>query len=356
MVLAFVAVAAALLGDQCAPAPALCERNQCRAYDNACAGKAGYGGLLKSVPTVDASRPDFMTSLEFISAHVEGRQPLLIKNASQLFLHHPELFTHEALLQSPLADDWITTTSSGREVTNREHFKKATEPLSPLRKLFEGDKRTVFFQAWHVKEDGELGGAASHVDDNYRLSKPEKFTVAGDQSFSVSSYAFAHVRHDHGLFTHQGAFNFLMANEGGVLPHSHAAVLNVLTQGAKRWTLVAPSAYKTRDEQTQFEDWKDTGIGTKYLSSQWYTDKAAEIKNAHEHYDFVQEQGDAVFFPEGYTHATVDLCSPTIAFIQKGQFTKYWHPDPRAKRQHGRLRRHKDELARARERREPVSP
>lgn len=308
---------ALLRARDCEPAPALVARNDCQPYDNRCAQRAGYGGALLEVPTVDAREPGFLSSQEFIESYVQGGRPLLLKHAASFFLDHPEMFTSSSLLQNTtFASLRVDVTSSGREVANREVNKHAHDSLIPVSSIF-GPGRHVFFQAWKVDEEYlGLGEQADHLD------RPPKFTVQGDESFAASSFAFAHVKRDHGLFRHEGHFNFLMAQHGGVLPHHHAAVLNVLTQGAKRWTLVPPDAYASEQQRLQFEDWKHTpatGGGTSYLSQQWYNDKAEKIK-ALRHYDFVQEAGDAVFFPNAFTHATLDLCAPTVAFIQKGQF------------------------------------
>lgn len=306
-------VATALLrGTDCQPSSSLVTRNGCHAYDNKCAQNAGYGGKMLQVPTVDAS--SIMTSAAFIKEHVKAGRPLLLKNASHLFISNTELFTAEALKASPLASYMVDVTASGREVANREANKKTSDPLVPLQDIFQGDKREVFFQAWTV-EDGSP--APDSTQDH--LGRPAKFKVSGDQSFDVSTYAFKHVKRKNPLFRHEGAFNFIMANEGGVLPHNHAAVFNILTQGAKRWTLVPPESYANHHAQKSFEDWKDTKTGTTYLSESWYSDHADDIK-ALAHYDFVQEAGDAVFFSQGMTHATLDLCAPTVVFIQKGDF------------------------------------
>jgi hypothetical protein len=258
-----------------------------------------------------------LTSEEFIEKYVKGGRPLLLKNASHLFVDEPELFTEARLLSSPIGAMNVTTTSSGREISADPHHKEATDPLGTVARLFHAHERTVFFQAWAVNAGRWRLGAQSAT----------RAGPAGDESRNVSEFAFKHLKRKNPLFRYRGEFNFLMANEGGVLPHSHAAVMNVLTQGAKRWTLIPrdlypgyrPDAARGPPAQRKLEDWAHTGPRTTYRSREWYHDKASDVE-ALGHYDFVQEAGDAVFFPDGCTHATVDLCTPTVSLLMKGKF------------------------------------
>merc|ERR1712232_690054 len=118
----------------------------------------------------------------------------------------------------------------------------------------------------------------------------------------------------------RSTFNLHLSNQGGAIPHSHHTTLNICMYGAKRWLIVNASDFPDDNARAHFEqidkmvEQKSKKVLKNYSSQDWFRKEAAELleKLGVPYYDFVQEQGDAVFIPDFWTHATMDLCRETV--------------------------------------------
>eukprot|EP00747_Dinoflagellata_sp_TGD_P040098 gnl/TRDRNA2_/TRDRNA2_140661_c0_seq1.p1 gnl/TRDRNA2_/TRDRNA2_140661_c0~~gnl/TRDRNA2_/TRDRNA2_140661_c0_seq1.p1 ORF type:complete len:242 (+),score=15.54 gnl/TRDRNA2_/TRDRNA2_140661_c0_seq1:45-728(+) len=127
-----------------------------------------------------------------------------------------------------------------------------------------------------------------------------------------------------------GLFNLVLSNQGGTLPHHHGPAINVMFHGAKRWVLVDPFVFKSTKQRDAFEllnrirFWDATH---KYHSHEWFRDRVLQNMTIP-YYDFVLEQGDALFIPRNVSHATTDLCRETVAVVMQGAFLDHRSSDP----------------------------
>ena len=131
-----------------------------------------------------------------------------------------------------------------------------------------------------------------------------------------------------GFATCHGLFALKITVRGGVLPHSHMGTLNVLTAGAKRWVMVDPTAFGPNLTRQEFE--RDarrnqrlgqmTPVEQRYNSKAWFGDWASPpaVRLALPHRDFIQRAGDALFVPQYFSHATLDLCDVQLGAIFQG--------------------------------------
>eukprot|EP00747_Dinoflagellata_sp_TGD_P069852 gnl/TRDRNA2_/TRDRNA2_156320_c2_seq12.p1 gnl/TRDRNA2_/TRDRNA2_156320_c2~~gnl/TRDRNA2_/TRDRNA2_156320_c2_seq12.p1 ORF type:complete len:367 (+),score=40.57 gnl/TRDRNA2_/TRDRNA2_156320_c2_seq12:69-1169(+) len=113
-----------------------------------------------------------------------------------------------------------------------------------------------------------------------------------------------------------------ISNQGGALPHFHEPVVNSLFQGAKRWILYnfehcQDAGCQQSSDMLQVVEsrWVEAG----YTSHDWFKEHAEDLAGYHEHvFDFIQQEGDALFIPEGWFHATIDLCRETLGAVLMG--------------------------------------
>eukprot|EP00747_Dinoflagellata_sp_TGD_P031988 gnl/TRDRNA2_/TRDRNA2_135665_c0_seq1.p1 gnl/TRDRNA2_/TRDRNA2_135665_c0~~gnl/TRDRNA2_/TRDRNA2_135665_c0_seq1.p1 ORF type:complete len:333 (+),score=37.51 gnl/TRDRNA2_/TRDRNA2_135665_c0_seq1:71-1069(+) len=121
-----------------------------------------------------------------------------------------------------------------------------------------------------------------------------------------------------------GAFRLIISNQGGALPHFHGPALNSLFQGAKRWILY--KHHKKPDggiALTETQKIINTPISKKtastkdYNSHMWLQEHEEDLAgyNVEQVYDFVQQEGDLLFVPHHWMHATIDLCKENLGGV-----------------------------------------
>merc|ERR1712232_361360 len=116
---------------------------------------------------------------------------------------------------------------------------------------------------------------------------------------------------------------------GGAIPHSHKTTLNTCMYGAKRWILVNPMDYPSPEVRAKFEQIDKMKLQRQgnvaeqeeYSSQHWYSNESAELLQSLgiPFYEFIQTRGDAIFIPDFYTHATIDLCRETLGVELMGE-------------------------------------
>lgn len=138
-----------------------------------------------------------------------------------------------------------------------------------------------------------------------------------------------------------GTFNLHMSNQGGAIPHSHRSTLNTLMFGKKRWIMINPLDYPSDLARVAVEQFlrastqRSPSINAPtYTSQEWFADEARALLRSFEvpYYDFVQSAGDAVWIPEFWMHATMDLCRWTVATELMGPFVTRGHKYPGTQR------------------------
>merc|ERR1719336_3124675 len=97
--------------------------------------------------------------------------------------------------------------------------------------------------------------------------------------------------------------------------------------------MISSRDYRSCEDQIDFELHKECPVTRHYkqiylnhantctLTSEQWIKRLKSIEYLH--YDFTQEAGDLVFVPMTYTHATLDLCSPTIGNVFMGEITAF---------------------------------
>eukprot|EP00971_Amphidinium_carterae_P122576 2426831-Amphidinium_carterae.1 len=111
-------------------------------------------------------------------------------------------------------------------VQNKTRLVGYKDGYMDINSLLSGDGRAVLFQAYNFNDldDGE----APQLQKEYFSKLKVNNSLLQPQHEATSN-----------------TFNLHISNKGGALPHSHAATLNVLLHGAKRWLLVDPQVRPT---------------------------------------------------------------------------------------------------------------
>lgn len=110
-------------------------------------------------------------------------------------------------------------------------------------------------------------------------------------------------------------FNLHLSNQGGAMPHFHSAVINVLFQGSKKWILIDPLQV-----DSGFHSFLQMSQSTFQTSQEWFGNPdVRKWLSRNPHYEFTLREGDGLFIPEGWVHATVDLTRITLGAILKSQ-------------------------------------
>mmetsp|Transcript_21631 Transcript_21631/g.50542 ORF Transcript_21631/g.50542 Transcript_21631/m.50542 type:complete len:373 (-) Transcript_21631:252-1370(-) len=239
------------------------------------------------------------------SSFWKENKPVLIRGAAEnLFNEVDTAWSIEGILQSQHADQLLPVSYGGRISQSNTRGRMA------LKEIVERQNMTVSFWNWQFEELSEQA-----PDVSSRQSLPLKL----QKEYFAKMKAENFVR-PKGWKKLGGQFNLHLSHRGGALPHSHNPVINVLFQGAKRWILVDPAEVPPTVDKYKFElmDVQPFNSPSTYSAHQWFEDVAGSMPMPF--YDFVQEEGEAVFVPTRYTHATVDLCTDTVGTVLGGEF------------------------------------
>jgi len=268
------------------------------------------------IPTEDANDPK-VTGQYIYEKYYQHNIPFLIKNAAQnMFHNYANINTAYLLKHFNMTDKTQTNKASGRIVNLFEQTKSLEDCLLV-------PDRCVYFRKFHFVKD-------SSMDEVLWPNPDERFFLR------PVHYEFINQMKDESLMWGQnrtGTFNVHISNRGGALPHSHSQAVNILHQGRKRWIIVRPSDYGICEDQIDFELHKECPVTRPYkklyfdrnnvciLTSEQWIERLKSIDFPH--YDFVQEEGDLVFVPMSSSHATLDLCWPTIGNVFMGDITTF---------------------------------
>jgi len=92
----------------------------------------------------------------------------------------------------------------------------------------------------------------------------------------------------------------------GTLPHAHTSAINALARGRKRWAVyVGPTPQVNRALAEESRTRYDSGS----QASDWFAVECPELRRRPriQLWEFVQEAGDLVYIPRGFSHAVVNL-------------------------------------------------
>lgn len=268
------------------------ERNFCKSTNEKLSPASSKLQSL-TIDMLDEAAIQTMTSDDFVNKFVKTRTPVLLRGASKLFLHNVSLWSWNGIRNSELAHLTTLVSPGSRGVSGNIKMK-----LEDFMDQIENGNRSLtssFPLEWYdniveskdqTKKSGMLleAEALRNVDTSY-----------------VSRLLDEHKSHRFGRFT------FFMHNEGGNFPHHHEGTFNVLTAGAKRWTMFdGANGVEEKDAYRKFP------YGTASKSWHWFEEDEPRLEVPH--WDFIQESadGDVVYIPDNMIHATMDLCVPTI--------------------------------------------
>merc|ERR1712227_114118 len=90
-----------------------------------------------------------------------------------------------------------------------------------------------------------------------------------------------------------------------------------------QWVLVDPLDYPSDEIRVKFEQIDQMNAQRRmtqgkpdatYYAQDWYRHRAVDELKTLElpYYEFIQNQGDSIFIPDFWAHATVDLCHATV--------------------------------------------
>lgn len=250
---------------------------------------------LQKLDVFDASE---MTPEKF-GEYVSADTPVLIRNARQNMMEDGD-YTPEGLMKSKYVNTRQPVVRGSGRLLSTNNYKMS------IKELWEAETRAVTFVSYYCDELDET----TYWRPNPALLHQEYLRKLKDSNDILKVNPKT-----------AGKFTLHCSNQGGGLPHNHGEAFNIALYGAKRWILVGPKNYdKGTDEQDKFElmDVQPWGSDVEYTSQEWFRDVVLEgIK--YEYYDFIQEEGDAVFVPKGWTHATIDVCRETVGIVLSGK-------------------------------------
>jgi len=263
-------------------------------------------GLRREIERMDVTR---LTPEIFFKWYVHLNRPVLISGASHdLFEGFPDQWTPGALSKSEHSDLKQPVVQQQARVID-----KAEDELT-IKEIFDQKGRTVLFE----KYEFDVLQSEPAEPQNWMYQQTYFQKLRSTNTFLNSS---------HGSDT----FNLHVSNQGGALPHSHSPTLNLCMYGAKRWIMVDPFEYtglNVTDGRETFEMMEVWGSAAEGATSQaWFDEKAVEDLNRLRitYYDFILKAGEAVYIPNFWTHATMDLCRETVGVELKGHLvTSDW--------------------------------
>lgn len=247
--------------------------------------------FLREVERVEASK---LTPESFFELYVSRNRPVIIEGASDaLFRDFPNAWTPDALMKHRYSD-------LPQEVAHWGcHNEK--DAIMNVSGIFTSPTHAVLFIGNGITFD-EIRSDPQWLLQRSYFDKLRTANVFINMSKS-------------GRYKH---FNLHLSNQGGTVPHSHSPTLNMCMFGAKRWIMVDPLYYK-EGQQHEMEK-----IRCQYIletsPQKWFLLNASSQLDSLRvpYYDFIQEAGEAVYLPNYFTHATMDICRETVAVELKG--------------------------------------
>ena len=106
---------------------------------------------------------------------------------------------------------------------------------------------------------------------------------------------------------------FFAGNSGtGALPHNHSTAVNLLVYGKKKWILFDANLNNTKGYELQQQYWNEYPYKEETSSKEWlekeYNTSLQKYKDSGgEVIEFIQNDGDVVFIPNGWSHTVVNL-------------------------------------------------
>ena len=99
----------------------------------------------------------------------------------------------------------------------------------------------------------------------------------------------------------------------GVQPHAHKAAWNALVHGRKRWFMFAAPLF-------------NESFAPSDSALHWFQTQLPRLRGSPNVFEFIQEAGEVVWVPSGWTHAVLNL-EPSVAVSKQ---TLWGYPLPTA--------------------------
>lgn len=276
-------------------------------------------GLRKTMDRVDASK---LSPADFYQDYVQRSKPVILKGgAVNLFDDADTAWTVKGFLQNKHASTKQPCTSVGYFGSWRT-VQDSEQECTP-KEVFDSPTRMVLLQ--HFQFESLMCSSESPVNcDPLLWSFSGKKYLSKNQGKLYKEY-FKTLRDSNFLVSENASYNWpsdiywLLSNQAGSSPHHHGPTVNGIFHGAKRWILVDPADMNEKQGYLEIERLQ-TAMNLSYTSHDWFREVVPSLTVPH--YDFILEAGDALFFPDGFTHATIDLCRETVATAMMGKIVR----------------------------------
>lgn len=257
-------------------------------------------GLRMEIDRISASQ---LTTERFFKWYVHPNRPVIISGAADALFHDfPDAWTPDALSNAAYSELKQPVITKQARVLGSSGSPDAN---LTIKEIFEYPSRAIMFRSVAfgvLRQDSqslEMFAPELQLQQTYfrKLREPRSPNV------------FLNTANE------SDGFNLHLSNQGGALPHSHHSTLNVCMYGAKRWILVNPFDYTSSSAREAFEMMTIVGDAAMGVTSQdWFIENATrELERLRVPYlDFVLNVGEAIYIPNFWTHATVDICRETV--------------------------------------------
>jgi len=276
----------------------------------ACDDSNQLHGMQQEVQKIDVSE---ITPELFHERYVRRNLPVIVRGAAGNIFLDAASWTVEGLLANPVSRIKQRCLLSGanswgqlsRGKWGADRLPNNTRMLD-LHELVEYPTRAVLFRTVPFKL---LWPAAAHWDEAMSL---QRFYFAKLRQSNM-------LQHTNTSIMEPSFFNLHVSNQGGAMPHLHDAVMNVLFQGTKKWILFDPLQVNI---SSRTSGWKRSRrlVSMNRTSQEWFADPHLRTwRSRVPHYEFDLHEGEGLFIPEGWVHATMDLTKITVGAVLKSQ-------------------------------------
>jgi hypothetical protein len=215
----------------------------CNSYSDVGRGPFGVGNF-RPVPRVKAAT---LTPELFHQTYVVPNRPVLISGAAENLFHDVDSFWNiKRLHTSEFAGE--------KQPVRQRHVRLAgccVDNLLNVSEIYASPTRTVHFEHVTFEEllrDPPKERRLGLKQEYFHKIKNKTFL----RNFGPAEGPMSNLCQDLEKES-DGSFNLHLSNQGGAVPHSHAATLNVCVQGAKRWIMVDPLDYQNDTVRAIFE-------------------------------------------------------------------------------------------------------
>jgi hypothetical protein len=243
-----------------------------------------------------------LTPATFLSRFVIPRRPVIIQGAAANLFHGTEddgIWSVGGLERAKHANEKLPI-KQGDVGYSLDGVGNPNSPLQlDVAEVFQQTNRTVVFMKEKISAlQAPVSSARNSLFSELFSTYRERNNIASDFTEAILS----------------------LANQAGATPHAHGAVVNVLFQGAKRWIIsdLKPHLFPNGVYDPTVEGgMKRLWLGHGQNAHDWFKEHASRDDGYYNAtlLDFVQQEGEVLFLPDLFLHATVDICREAVSVI-----------------------------------------